>query len=147
MNELFRKVAGRVSEAVGSPWAFLAAVALIVGWAVSGPLFGFSEVWQLVVNTATTIVTFLMVFLIQNTQNRDSKAIHLKLDELLRAVTDARTGMVDLEDMSDDELARLQDEFKRLRESHGPLIEDDLAAVEEELDERRDEGAPAAHSQ
>lgn len=137
MKELFRKMAHTVSEAVGSPWAFLAAAALIVGWAASGPLFGYSETWQLVVNTATTIVTFLMVFLIQNTQNRDSKAIHLKLDELLRALKDARTGMVDLEDMSDDELARLQDEFKRLRESNASLVADDLEAVEGELGERR----------
>src|SRR4051812_8397520 len=101
---------------MGSPWAFIAAALLIVVWAISGPLFGFSEVWQLVINTGTTIVTFLMVFLIQNTQNRDAKAFHLKLDELLKGVEGARTSLVDLEDLSDDELDRLRAEFKRLHE-------------------------------
>jgi low affinity Fe/Cu permease len=93
----------------------LLAAAIIVIWAVTGPLFGFSDTWQLVINTGTTIVTFLMVFLIQNTQNRDAKAIHLKLDELIRAVAEARTGMVDLEEMSEDELDRLHREFQELR--------------------------------
>ncbi len=116
MNDQFRKLAHDASLAVGSPWAFIAAVALIVGWAVTGPFFSFSDTWQLVINTGTTIVTFLMVFLIQNTQNRDAKAIHLKLDELIRAVRGARTALVDLEDLSDEELERLQQEFRRLRE-------------------------------
>ena len=141
MNEWFRKFASRTSELTGTPWAFIAAVLLIVGWAVSGPFFGFSEVWQLVINTGTTIITFLMVFLIQNTQNRDAKAIHLKLDELLRAVGEARTGMVDLEDMSDEELQRLQEEFKRLRERHGDELQPSLEAVEDELEEREVETA------
>lgn len=116
MNELFRRFAHKTSELTGSPWAFLLAVVVVVIWAASGPFFGFSDTWQLVINTGTTIVTFLMVFLIQNMQNRDAKAIHLKLDELIRAVEGARTGMVDLEDLSDEELMRLQEEFKRLRE-------------------------------
>src|SRR5690349_6503633 len=105
MNEMFRKFSQKTSAMVGSPWAFMIAVAVIVVWAVTGPLFHFSDTWQLVINTGTTIVTFLMVFLIQNTQNRDAKAIHLKLDELIRAVKDARNNLVDLEDMSDEELA------------------------------------------
>jgi low affinity Fe/Cu permease len=105
-----------IALASGSPWAFGAAVLLLIGWLVAGPLFDFSDTWQLVINTATTIVTFLMVFLIQNTQNRDTKAIQLKLDELLRGVKGARTGMVSLETLSDEELDRLQSEFERLRE-------------------------------
>lgn len=115
MNKVFRKIAHRTSEYVGNAWAFLLAVALIAGWLVSGPLFGFSDTWQLVINTTTTIVTFLMVFLIQNTQNRDAKVLQLKLDELLRAVEAARNTFVDLEDLSDEELERLQREFVRLR--------------------------------
>ncbi|HEX5725577.1 MAG TPA: low affinity iron permease family protein [Longimicrobiaceae bacterium] len=119
MKDLFRRFAHRTSEIVGSAWAFLAAAAIIVGWAVTGPMFGFSDTWQLVINTGTTIVTFLMVFLIQNTQNRDAKAIHLKLDELIRATKDARDELVDLEDLSDEELARLHDEFRQLHEHYG----------------------------
>jgi low affinity Fe/Cu permease len=139
MNNWFRKFANKTSELVGSPWAFIAAVLLIVVWAASGPLFGFSEVWQLVINTGTTIITFLMVFLIQNTQNRDAKAIHLKLDELLRAAKDARTGFVDLEDLSDEELKKLQEEFQRLRERHSAdeLTSDNLEVIEDELEDRK----------
>ena len=101
--------------AVGSPGAFLLAALSIVIWAAIGPIFHFSDTWQLVINTATTIITFLMVFLIQNTQNRDTKALHLKLDELLRGVGGARTSLVNLESLSDEELDRLQKEFERLR--------------------------------
>ena len=115
MRELFRKISVVSAEAVGSSWSFLAAVTLIVVWAISGYWFDFSDTWQLVINTGTTIITFLMVFLIQNTQNRDGKVIQLKLDELLRGVEGARTGLVNLENVTDDELARLQVEFERLR--------------------------------
>jgi low affinity Fe/Cu permease len=114
MNDLFRKLAHKTSEAAGSPWAFIAAVSLILLWALTGPIFHFSDTWQLVINTSTTILTFLMVFLIQNTQNRDAKAIHLKLDELIMGVQGARNKMVNLEDLSDVELARLRQEFQRL---------------------------------
>ena len=114
MRDLFRRFATRTSEAVGSPAAFIMALALIVFWGATRPLFGYSDSWQLVVNTATTVITFLMVFLIQATQNRDAKAIHLKLDELLRGVQGARTAMVALENSSDEELAELQEEFDRL---------------------------------
>jgi len=114
VNEHFRKFAHWTSCVTGSPWAFLVAVLVILVWAVSGPLFGFSDTWQLVINTGTTIVTFLMVFLIQNTQNRDAKAIHLKLDELLRAQHEARTSLAALEDMPDEELERLQARFRHL---------------------------------
>lgn len=116
MQDAFRKFAQKTSELSGSSWAFIIAVLVIIVWALSGPFLGFSDTWQLIINTTTTLVTFLMVFLIQNTQNRDSRAIHLKLDELLRAMKDARTSMVDLEDMSDEDLLKLQNEFKQLRE-------------------------------
>jgi low affinity Fe/Cu permease len=118
-GDVFRRLAHRTSNAVGTPAAFLGAASIIVVWGATGPLFHFSDTWQLVINTGTTIVTFLMVFLIQNAQNRDARAIHLKLDELLRAVEGARTGMVNLEALSDDELLRLQDEFERLQKDFG----------------------------
>lgn len=113
-REGFRCCAHNISVAVGSPWAFLIAFLAIVTWGITGPLFKFSDTWQLVINTATTIITFLMVFLIQNTQNRDTKAVHLKLDELLRGVKGARTGLVNLEALSDEELDRLQREFAKM---------------------------------
>jgi low affinity Fe/Cu permease len=116
MSDLFRKFAQAASHAVGSPWAFIIAALIIVVWAASGPVFGYSDTWQLIINTGTTIITFLMVFLIQNTQNRDAKAIHLKLDELLKGTKGARTGLVDLEDLSDEELEELHKEFKRLHD-------------------------------
>ena len=116
MKELFRKFAQKTSQAVGSSWTFIGAVVIIIIWAVTGPMFHFSDTWQLVINTGTTIITFLMVFLIQNTQNRDAKAIHLKLDELIRGVKGARTGLVNLEELSDQELESLQKEFAKLQQ-------------------------------
>jgi low affinity Fe/Cu permease len=115
MHEAFRQLARAVSNVVGTSAAFALAMVGVLVWLVSGPVFHYSDTWQLVINTATTIITFLVVFLVQNTQNRDSKAIHLKLDELLRAVKDARTRLVDLEDLPDEEIARLETEFKKLR--------------------------------
>lgn len=114
MNEVFRKFAKRTAASVGSPYTFIAAVILVLLWAAFGPLLHYSDTWQLSINTGTTIVTFLMVFLIQSTQNRDAQATHLKLDELLRAVGDARDGLIDLEDLSDEQLSRLREEFQRL---------------------------------
>lgn len=116
VNDLFHKFSATTSALVGTPWAFILATATIVVWAITGPVFHFSDTWQLVINTGTTIVTFLMVFLIQNTQNRDATALHLKLDELIRAQKTARNSLVDLEELSDEELARLRDEFKRVHE-------------------------------
>jgi len=116
VNDTFRRVAARVSEACGSPWAFIISVLVIVIWGVTGPIFDYSDTWQLVINTGTTVVTFLMVFLIQNTQNRDSRAVHLKLDELLRGVSGARTGLMNLEDLTDDQLEELKVEFERIRQ-------------------------------
>jgi low affinity Fe/Cu permease len=116
MRDLFHKIAQKASNMVGSAWAFTAAVIIIIAWAASGPMFHFSDTWQLVINTGTTIVTFLMVFLIQNTQNRDAKVIHLKLDELIRVTKRARNHLVDLEDLEEAELERLEMEFQRLRQ-------------------------------
>src|SRR5258707_15575136 len=116
MNELFRKFSQASSKVVGSSWSFILAVLIILIWAFTGPLFHYSDTWQLVINTGTTIITFLMVFLIQNTQNRDAKAIHLKLDELIKGVSGARTGLVNLENLSDKELEDLQEEFKSIHE-------------------------------
>jgi low affinity Fe/Cu permease len=114
VRQAFRKIAHATANAIGSPYAFMVAVATVVTWAACGPMFGFSDTWQLVINTSTTIVTFLVVFMIQNTQNRDSQAIHLKLDELICAVKTARNRMVDVEDLPDEEIARLALEFRRL---------------------------------
>jgi low affinity Fe/Cu permease len=116
LADRFRHIATRVADRVGSPLSFAAAVGLIVVWALAGPAMGYSDTWQLVINTGTTVITFLIVFLIQNTQNRDAKAVHLKLDELLKGVRGARTELVDLEDLSDAEIATLQDEFRALHE-------------------------------
>src|SRR5438094_10034688 len=109
----FTRLKKWTAHASGRPTTFFLAAAIIVLWGITGPLFGFSDTWQLVINTGTTIVTFLMVFLIQNTQNRDAKAMHLKLDELIRGVQGARTNLVDLENLTDEELDRLQDQFQR----------------------------------
>jgi low affinity Fe/Cu permease len=116
MRDTFHRFAHRTSDVVGSPAAFVAGLLVIVLWAVTGPVFHYSDTWQLVINTGTTIITFLIVFLIQNTQNRDSRAVHLKLDELIRSVHAARNEMVGLENLSDEELDALQEEFAQLRE-------------------------------
>jgi len=115
VSDAFRVFARHSAIALGSAWAFAGAVLVILVWILTGPMFHFSDTWQLVINTATTIVTFLMVFLIQNTQNRDAKAVHLKLDELIRALKDARNELVDLENLSDEELKKLEKQFKSMR--------------------------------
>jgi low affinity Fe/Cu permease len=115
--DAFRQFAHSVALAVGAPSAFGVALLLVIVWAITGPLFRYSDSWQLTINTGTTIITFLMVFVIQNTQNRDSQVVQLKLDELIRAVQDARNELVDMEDLSDDELRALQRQFALLRRS------------------------------
>ena len=132
MNEFFRKFAAKVSKVVGSGWAFILAVTIIIAWAITGPVFAFSDTWQLIINTGTTIITFLMVFLIQNTQNRDAKAIHLKLDELIHGLRGPHTGFVDLEEMTDDELAALEKAFRRLREKKGLSVKEFIEEIEQE---------------
>jgi low affinity Fe/Cu permease len=117
VTERFRHLSHQIAWAVGRPEAFSLALLTVVVWAIAGPAFHYSDTWQLTINTGTTIVTFLMVFLIQNTQNRDSQVVQLKLDELIRAVDRARDELVDMEDLSDDELRRLQHQFEALRKS------------------------------
>jgi low affinity Fe/Cu permease len=115
MNQAFRKFSIFAADALGSSWMFITNVLLILLWLAVGPFFHYSDTWQLFVNTATTVFTYLAVFLIQNTQNRDALAIHLKLDELIKGVSGARTHLVNLENLNDDELMALQEEFTRLR--------------------------------
>ena len=114
-NDAFGKFAASASGWLGSKWAFAGAGIIIVLWAASGPLFHFSDTWQLVINTGTTIVTFLMVFLIQNTQNRDARAINLKLNELIRAIDKAGDQMIDIENLSDLELDELQAKYEKIK--------------------------------
>jgi low affinity Fe/Cu permease len=120
MRNKFRIIAGRISVWAGSAAVFAGAALIIIVWALTGPVLDFSNTWQLTINTTTTIVTFLMVFLIQNTQNRDGLAIQLKLDELIRSNKTARHSFMDLEDLTDDELAELTEEFKKLHEEYTP---------------------------
>jgi low affinity Fe/Cu permease len=115
MRDLFDHFAAKAAHISGTYWSFLLAVGLILVWALTGPLFAFSTTWQLVINTGTTIITFLMVFLIQNTQNRDARAVQLKLDELIRSIEQARNKLIDVEEDSEEDLERLQDEFRRQR--------------------------------
>jgi low affinity Fe/Cu permease len=115
IRDAFHVFARRSSMVLGSPWAFASAILIILVWAATGPTFHFSDTWQLIINTGTTIVTFLMVFLIQNTQNRDAKAMHLKLDEIIRALKGARNQLVDLEKLSDEEMDKLEKQFEQLR--------------------------------
>jgi low affinity Fe/Cu permease len=121
MHQFFRRFAHATAAAVGAPWAFFLAFGIVVIWAATGPAFGYSDSWQLVINTGTTIVTFLMVFLIQNTQNREIRVTQLKLDELIRAVEQARNRLVAMEEMSDEELERLEQEFHTLHAEAGQL--------------------------
>lgn len=111
----FHSFAGRASQVVGSKWAFTTAVLLIIVWGVTGPVFRYSDTWQLVINTATTVITFLIVFLIQNTQNRDARAINLKLDEIIHALAKARNEMIQIENLSDKDFELLADKVQKLR--------------------------------
>jgi len=115
VSDAFRIFARRSSRVLGSAWAFAGAIVIIVVWGVTGPAFHYSNTWQLIINTGTTIVTFLMVFLIQNTQNRDAKAAHLKLDEIIRALEGARNELIDLEKLADEDLTSLEKQFERVR--------------------------------
>ncbi|AMV20062.1 low affinity iron permease family protein [Planctomyces sp. SH-PL14] len=124
----FGRVAQRTAVYAGRPAAFLAAVLTIVAWIASGPLFGFSDTWQLVINTGTTIVTFLMVFLIQNSQNRETVALHLKMDEILRVTKTAQNRFMDLEDLDDAELEEIREHYRHLAEKARTLREEKRAA-------------------
>jgi len=114
VEQLFTAIANRVAHATGKPITFIACCVIIVAWAISGPLFGFSDTWQLIINTGTTIITFLMVFLIQNTQNRDSEAIQVKLDELIRSIEGAHLALLDLEELDDKDLDRIVRDYREL---------------------------------
>jgi low affinity Fe/Cu permease len=115
VSDAFRLFARRSSMVLGSAWAFAGAILIVVVWALTGPVFHYSDTWLLIINTVTTIVTFLMVFLIQNTQDRDAKAAHLKLDEVIRALKGARNELIDLEKLADEDLTSLEKQFERVR--------------------------------
>jgi low affinity Fe/Cu permease len=119
MRHYFRQIAQAASIALGSAWAFVLSILLILGWVATGPIFHFSDTWQLVINTVTNVVTFWMVFIIQNSQNRDSKAVLLKLDELIRSSAGARNQLLNVEAVSEEEFHRLEEEFQRLRAKFG----------------------------
>ena len=126
MIVLFNRIAKATARATGHPLAFVAALTLIVVWAVSGPLFGFSDTWQLVINTGTTIATFLMVFLIQNTQNRDTAALQLKLDELIRSQRGAQNTLLDLEELSEEELEEVRSRYEEMAKKARAKLDQDV---------------------
>lgn len=136
MKDFFNKAALWTSRQAGRVSTFVVAVLVILVWAVTGPMFRFSDTWQLVINTGTTIITFLMVFLIQNTQNRDTQAIQIKLDELIRVTNEARNGLINLEDASEEKLQEVKEEFSKVKEAS---IDERLEDVEEELDESQEQ--------
>jgi low affinity Fe/Cu permease len=133
MREFFTTFATKVAKAVGSYWAFLIAVSIVVIWGVTGPMFHFSDTWQLVINTGTTIITFLMVFLIQNTQNRDAKAMHLKLDELIASLKAAHNEMIDIEELSDEHLEKIAAYYRQKKEQYP---DDAVTAIASDVAER-----------
>ena len=139
VQDAFRVFARAASHVLGTAWVFVGAISIIVIWAATGHFYNYSDTWQLLINTGTTIVTFLMVFLIQNTQNRDSKAVHLKLDELIRAIDNARNHLVNVDRLSDDELKTLEKQFKRISKK----ADETLGRVEDVVDEV-EEAAEAA---
>ena len=138
MNKVFRLFAEKIAFFAGTSWAFILALVLLLGWAASGPFFEFSQPWQLLVNSFTTIVTFLMVFIIQNTQNRDFMALHLKLDELIRSNDDAHPGLIALQNLSDAELSVIEKGFERLRHRSGASVRDVLNEIDELAKVRHD---------
>ena len=125
-KKFFTKIASIASRLMGSPTASILAFLSIIIWGVTGPLFDYSDTWQLVINTATTVITFLMVFLIQNTQNRDSKALHIKMDELLRVTEGAHTALLDLEELSDSELAEICSRYGKIARESRRLMRDGI---------------------
>ena len=131
VQDAFRRFARRASEVLGSAWIFVLAISVIAVWATTGPFFDYSDTWQLLINTGTTIVTFLMVFIIQNTQNRDSKAVHLKLDELIRSIDRARNQLVNIDRLSDDDLKKLESQFQRISKK----ADDALGRVEDVVED------------
>jgi low affinity Fe/Cu permease len=150
MKDLFRNIASHISAWTGTATVFLGAILIVAIWASTGPLFDFSDTWQLVINTGTTIITFLMVFLIQNTQNRDGKAVQIKLDELIRATKGARNKYVGLEDLSDGDLSELDKEFKLLTQNPATIhamkkLHEKIAAEHSRRHSFADAGAAVIH--
>src|SRR6188508_1204485 len=136
IEDLFAKVAGKISQATGSFWTFSAALAVVLVWAATGPIFHYSETWQLVINTGTTIVTFLMVFVIQHAQNKDMRAVQLKLNELIAAVDGASNRLIDIEDLSERELERLYARYRRLASTSAKLAVGARTTVEDHEESR-----------
>ncbi|HET6405328.1 MAG TPA: low affinity iron permease family protein [Candidatus Thermoplasmatota archaeon] len=141
VKEWFSLFAARISDVAGSAWAFVGALAVVIVWAATGPVFGFSDTWQLIINTGTTIVTFLMVFLIQNTQNKDTLVIHVKLNELIASQPGASNYLIDLEDMSEADLERLSIAFERLADRAEEMDGLERMTVEQVIHAIRDEAA------
>jgi len=133
-SDLFTRISGWTIRATGGRWGFLSALTVVIVWAVSGPYFRFSENWQLVINTGTTIVTFLMVFLIQNAQNRESKAIHIKLDELILSTRRARNELIDVEHLTEGQLDKLAGQYSRVAKRHSEKMRDCIAPCSDELE-------------
>ena len=149
-HSLFTLFANHTARAAGHHFTFTAAVLIIVTWAVTGPIFGFSDTWQLIINTGTTIVTFLMVFLIQNTQNRDSTALHLKIDEIIRALDSAQNSVIDLEDLEEEDLELIHKRYKALAaRAQNALERDDIEKAAEHIEELEatGQGSPARRKQ
>ncbi|PZS74022.1 low affinity iron permease family protein [Stenotrophomonas maltophilia] len=121
-RNLFNTIAKKAATATGSPWTFLAAVAIVVIWGITGPVFGFNDTWQLVINTGTTIITFLMVFLIQHTQNADTAAMQIKLDELIRATAEANNELLDLEELDEERLEEIRREYEQMAREAGDAL-------------------------
>jgi low affinity Fe/Cu permease len=143
VSSVFTSFSKRVSRAAGRPATFIIAVAVVIGWALTGPLFGFSDTWQLVINTSTTIITFLMVFLIQNTQNRDSEAMQVKLDELIRVTVGAHNALLDLEELEEADLDRIRAQYRLLaqiarEEMRRGGADTDAPDVDQQSTDRRD---------
>ena len=137
VEDTFERIAGRATVATGSFWAFALALLTIIVWAIVGPMFGFSEAWQLVINTGTTIVTFLMVFVIQHAQNKETRAIQLKLNELIAALQGSSNRLIDVEDLSERELNALYKKFRRLARDAKRLRPGEKTTVESESDEAK----------
>jgi low affinity Fe/Cu permease len=135
MHRVFQRLSAKSADWFGSPWAFVAAILMLVVWGITGPVFHFSDTWQLIANTATSVITFMMVFIIQSSQNRDTRALHLKLDELIRATAGTRNAMVNLEDLSDEQIVRLKAEFERVSRigGTGPVHDVVEITVEDEM--------------
>ena len=144
VEDAFSHMAEKASQATGSVWAFSLALAVVVAWAVTGPMFGFSETWQLVINTGTTIITFLMVFIIQHAQNKENRALQLKLNELIAATRGASNRLIDVEDLSDHEIEVLYGRYQKLATSAGRLEPGAVTSIDRE---KMEEGEKERESQ